>query len=79
MDWKGLLQVEVSSIFKVTWTEDIMAETLYHLLKKHRKWSEQQVVVSAGTLRKLLPQTDRPRRPTLPLNTGQHAAPNMSG
>lgn len=42
-DWIALLQVEVPSLFNVTWTEDIMAETLYHLRKKHPMWSEQQV------------------------------------
>jgi hypothetical protein len=42
-DWIALLQAEAPGLFNVTWTEDIMVETLYHLRKKHPLWSEQQV------------------------------------
>ena len=38
-DWLGLLYtVPESEPFLVCWTEDILAETLYHLRKKHPTW-----------------------------------------
>lgn len=42
-DWIALLQIEAPGVFSVTWTEDVMTETLYHLRKDHPLWSEQQV------------------------------------
>lgn len=42
-DWIALLQAKAPGLFNVTWTEDIMVETLYHLRKDHPLWSEQQV------------------------------------
>jgi hypothetical protein len=49
-DWIALLQIEAPGLFNVTWTEDIMVETLYHLRKDNPMWSEQQV---GGIRRKL--------------------------
>ena len=51
-DWIALLQIEAPGLFNVTWTEDIMAETLYNLRKKHPLWSEEQV----GGIRRRLEQ-----------------------
>jgi hypothetical protein len=42
-DWIALLQIEAPGLFNVTWTEDIMVETLYHLRKDNPMWSEQQI------------------------------------
>lgn len=43
-DWLGLLYTEShGSLFQVFWTEDVLAEAMYHLRKKHPGLSGQQV------------------------------------
>ena len=43
-DWLGMLYLHSEGgMFQVHWTEDIMAETIYHLRKKHPHWSDNQV------------------------------------
>jgi predicted nucleic acid-binding protein len=37
-DWLALLHVESDSLFSVYWTEDILAETMYHLRRDHPDW-----------------------------------------
>ncbi|HEY5881768.1 MAG TPA: PIN domain-containing protein [Nakamurella sp.] len=37
-DWLALLYLESDSLFSVYWTEDILAETLYHLRRDHHDW-----------------------------------------
>lgn len=42
-DWLGLLYTESKgSLFQVFWTEDVLAEAMYHLRKKHPGLSGQQ-------------------------------------
>jgi len=37
-DWLALLYLESDSLFSVYWTEDILAETMYHLRRDHPDW-----------------------------------------
>jgi predicted nucleic acid-binding protein len=37
-DWLALLYLESDSFFSVYWTEDILAETMYHLRRDHPDW-----------------------------------------
>lgn len=43
-DWVGLMALRSGpALFDVRWTEDVIAETLYHLRKKHPFWDDAQV------------------------------------
>lgn len=52
-DWIALLQIEAPGLFSVSWTEDIMAETLYNLRKEHPLWADEQI----GGMRRRLEKT----------------------
>lgn len=42
-DWLALCYLEVDGWFEVVWTEDIMAEAVYHLRKHHPTASDSQI------------------------------------
>jgi PIN domain len=42
-DWLGLCYLQQDGWFEVKWTEDIMAEVLYHLRKDHPTFSDSQI------------------------------------
>ena len=42
-DWLGLCYLQQDGWFEVKWTEDIMAEVLYHLRKDHPTFSDYQI------------------------------------
>ncbi|WP_041813730.1 hypothetical protein [Rhodococcus jostii] len=42
-DWICLLAFRKSPMFHLTWTEDILAELIYHIRKKHPHYSDAQV------------------------------------
>lgn len=44
-DWLGQLYLHSDSFFSVYWTEDILAETIYHLRREHPEWSGSQITI----------------------------------
>lgn len=42
-DWLCLLYLEGEPLFSIHWTEDILAETVYHLRRDHPGWSGRKI------------------------------------
>lgn len=52
-DWLCLLYIEAESLYSIHWTEDILAEAVYHLRRNHPGWPGRTIALIHDRIREV--------------------------